>query len=151
METLRHPACTVGWVARLCRSWLSSWESNPNFPWEKSQWDHTVVKTKRKKLKEQTRQKLRRQSSWQSVMHAMLYSDPLQARTGGSFGLSPMEIFLSIPSLFMRGCGFFADSTRSNSLLFLVIKNRAKATFRVLDLQHVCENGVKQKNRIRLA
>ena len=20
----RHPACTVGWVARLCRSWLSS-------------------------------------------------------------------------------------------------------------------------------
>ena len=23
METLKHPACTVGWVARLCRSWLS--------------------------------------------------------------------------------------------------------------------------------
>ena len=23
METLEHPACTVGWVARLCRSWLS--------------------------------------------------------------------------------------------------------------------------------
>ena len=22
METLKHPACTVGWVARLCRSWL---------------------------------------------------------------------------------------------------------------------------------
>ena len=22
-ETLKHPACTVGWVARLCRSWLS--------------------------------------------------------------------------------------------------------------------------------
>ena len=23
MKTLKHPACTVGWVARLCRSWLS--------------------------------------------------------------------------------------------------------------------------------
>ena len=23
METLTHPACTVGWVARLCRKWLS--------------------------------------------------------------------------------------------------------------------------------
>ena len=23
IETLKHPACTVGWVARLCRSWLS--------------------------------------------------------------------------------------------------------------------------------
>ena len=22
METLKHPACTEGWVARLCRSWL---------------------------------------------------------------------------------------------------------------------------------
>ena len=22
METLEHPACTLGWVARLCRSWL---------------------------------------------------------------------------------------------------------------------------------
>ena len=22
METLKHPACTVDWVARLCRSWL---------------------------------------------------------------------------------------------------------------------------------
>ena len=24
METLKHPACTVGWVARLCRSWFST-------------------------------------------------------------------------------------------------------------------------------
>ena len=23
METLKHPACIIGWVARLCRSWLS--------------------------------------------------------------------------------------------------------------------------------
>ena len=24
METLEHPTCTAGWIARLCRSWLSS-------------------------------------------------------------------------------------------------------------------------------
>ena len=23
METLKHPACTIGWITRLCRSWLS--------------------------------------------------------------------------------------------------------------------------------
>ena len=23
METLKHPTCTVGWFARLCRSWFS--------------------------------------------------------------------------------------------------------------------------------
>ena len=23
METLKHPACTLGWIARLCRIWLS--------------------------------------------------------------------------------------------------------------------------------
>ena len=35
METLKHSACTVGWVARLCRSWLSpggGGECDPNFP-----------------------------------------------------------------------------------------------------------------------
>ena len=31
METLKHTACTAGWVARLCYSWLSQWKSNPNF------------------------------------------------------------------------------------------------------------------------
>ena len=36
MEVLKQPACTVGWVARLCRSWLSPGKNNPNFPWEKS-------------------------------------------------------------------------------------------------------------------
>ena len=37
METLTYPACTVGWVAQLCRSWLSPWKAtrishgrNPN-------------------------------------------------------------------------------------------------------------------------
>ena len=28
-ETLKHPACTVGWVARLCRSWLSLGKATP--------------------------------------------------------------------------------------------------------------------------
>ena len=23
MQTLKHPACTIGWVAQLCHSWLS--------------------------------------------------------------------------------------------------------------------------------
>ena len=31
METLKHPARTVGWVARLCRSWLSRGR-RPKFP-----------------------------------------------------------------------------------------------------------------------
>ena len=43
IKTLKHRACTIGWVARLCRSWLSP-EENPNFQWEKSQNDNTVVK-----------------------------------------------------------------------------------------------------------
>ena len=46
METLKHPACTVSRVARLCRSWLSPGEGNPNFPWGKSQWDNIIVKKK---------------------------------------------------------------------------------------------------------
>ena len=37
MKTLKHPASTVGWTARLCRSWLFPGESNPNFPLEKFQ------------------------------------------------------------------------------------------------------------------
>ena len=44
METLKHPACAVGWVARLCRSWLSPRKAARIFPWEKSHWDNTVVK-----------------------------------------------------------------------------------------------------------
>ena len=51
METLKHTACTVGWVARPCRSWLSAGESNPNFPWEKSHWDNTAVKSQKNKNK----------------------------------------------------------------------------------------------------
>ena len=51
METLKHPACTEGWVARLCDSWFSPRKSNPNFPWEKSHWDNTVVVKKKRKKK----------------------------------------------------------------------------------------------------
>ena len=54
MDTLRHPACTAGWVSRLCRSWLSPEEGNPNFPWEKSHWDNTVAKKQKKKKKKAT-------------------------------------------------------------------------------------------------
>ena len=42
METLKHLARTVGWVVRLCRSWLFR-ESNPNSPWKESQWANTVI------------------------------------------------------------------------------------------------------------
>ena len=43
IETLKHPACTLGWVARLSQLAFPG-ESNPNFPCEKSHWDNTVVK-----------------------------------------------------------------------------------------------------------
>ena len=50
IETLKHPACTVGWVARLCRSWLSPGKVNPNFQLEKFHWENTVVKNHLRKL-----------------------------------------------------------------------------------------------------
>ena len=40
---LKHPVCTEGWVARLVQLAFPG-ESNPNSPWERSQWDNTVVK-----------------------------------------------------------------------------------------------------------
>ena len=49
METLKHPVCTVGWVARPCRSCFSPGEGNPNFPLEKSHWDNAGVKKKKKR------------------------------------------------------------------------------------------------------
>ena len=42
METLKQPARTLGWVARLCHSWLSPGKQ-PEFPWEKSRWENTTV------------------------------------------------------------------------------------------------------------
>ena len=47
METLKHLAiaCTVGWVAQLSQL-ASPGEGKLNFPWEKAQWDNTVVQYK---------------------------------------------------------------------------------------------------------
>ena len=36
METLKHPECTVGWVARLSELAFLG-ENNPNFLWKKSE------------------------------------------------------------------------------------------------------------------
>ena len=47
MEALKHPACTVGWVARLSQLAFPG-EGMPNFPREKSYWDNTVVKSNKK-------------------------------------------------------------------------------------------------------
>ena len=46
METLKYPACTVDWVARLLQLAFPR-EGNPNFLWEKFLWDNTVVKSKK--------------------------------------------------------------------------------------------------------
>ena len=45
IETLKHPACTVEWVAQLCRSWLFPGTGNPSFPWKKSHCGTTTVKS----------------------------------------------------------------------------------------------------------
>ena len=47
METLNYPACTVAWVARPCRSWLSPAKEtriSQRAGNEESHWDNTVVK-----------------------------------------------------------------------------------------------------------
>ena len=54
MDTLKHPACTVGWVARLRRSWLSRGKATPishgkNTIWD---WHNTVVEGIKKKKKQ---------------------------------------------------------------------------------------------------
>ena len=46
-ETLKHPARTEGWVARLCRSWLSL-EKTTRISYGKFHYDHTVVSTTEK-------------------------------------------------------------------------------------------------------
>ena len=38
METLKHPACSIGWVSRLCCSRLSTGKSNSNFPMGEIPW-----------------------------------------------------------------------------------------------------------------
>ena len=46
METCKHPACTVGWVAQLLQLAFPG-KSNLYCPWEKSQWDNRVYNTKK--------------------------------------------------------------------------------------------------------
>ena len=49
VETLKHPACTVGWVARLCRSWLSPGKQ-PESPMAKiPMGQYSSLKKKKKK------------------------------------------------------------------------------------------------------
>ena len=48
METLKHPACTLGLVAQLSQLAFPG-EGNLNFPWEKSHWDKTVAKLQMQK------------------------------------------------------------------------------------------------------
>ena len=55
METRKYPACTAGWIARLCRSWFSPGkESSPTLLREKSQWDKAVVFSTSRKDRGQT-------------------------------------------------------------------------------------------------
>ena len=46
METLKYPACTVGWGSAALSQLAFPWEGNPNFPREKSHWDISVVNSK---------------------------------------------------------------------------------------------------------
>ena len=48
METLKHPACTIGWIARLSQLAFPK-ERNLNFSWEKSHWDNAMDKKNKKK------------------------------------------------------------------------------------------------------
>ena len=52
METLKHPACTLGWVVRLCQNWLSPGRQ-PKFPHRKNPIGtiHLFKKKKKKKKK----------------------------------------------------------------------------------------------------
>ena len=55
METLKHPACTVGWVARLCRSWLSPGKAKPEFPIGEIPLGQYCCKKKKKYLKKKVK------------------------------------------------------------------------------------------------
>ena len=75
MEILKHPAYTVGWVARLSQLAFSG-KSNPNFPWEKFQWNKTVVEKNERKMKvnEPKKQTLERQTSFEQEKHTKLFT-----------------------------------------------------------------------------
>ena len=49
IETLKHPACTVGWVERLCHSWLSPRKSTRISHRRKHNGQYTVKSTTNKK------------------------------------------------------------------------------------------------------
>ena len=51
VETLKHPACTVGWTTRLCRSWLSPGKATRIFYGRNS--TGTIQLLKKKYLKKQ--------------------------------------------------------------------------------------------------
>ena len=46
METQKHQACTIGWEAPLCRSWLSPGKTSRFSHARNPKWDNTVVKKK---------------------------------------------------------------------------------------------------------
>ena len=49
MQTLRHPACTLVWVARLCRSWLSLGKATRISHGRNSIWTKQLLKVIKKK------------------------------------------------------------------------------------------------------
>ena len=51
METLKHPARTVVLGNATLSQLAFPGESDQNFSWEKSQWDNTIVKTRKKEGK----------------------------------------------------------------------------------------------------
>ena len=56
MKTLKHTACTIGWVVRLSQLVFPR-DSNPNFPWEKIQMGQYSCKKKKKSTKSRKCQK----------------------------------------------------------------------------------------------
>ena len=50
METLKHPACTVGWVAQLRCSWLFLGKATRISLGRNPKWDNTIEKTSEFKL-----------------------------------------------------------------------------------------------------
>ena len=62
METQKHPARTVGWVVRLCCSWLFQVKGNPNFLNEKTKCDNTVVKKVISKKKKKSKHPPKKQT-----------------------------------------------------------------------------------------
>ena len=58
METLKHPACTGGWVVRLCRSWLSPGKATQISRGRKPIWTIHLYSCKKYFKKEKEQKKL---------------------------------------------------------------------------------------------